>query len=127
MRRSLSVLVALPFIAACASGGGGSPFEGGPPEGSVELIVRNQLLVPLTAYVEWRGSTRSRLGEVPGGTTRSFSEPIRGADVRVVGVPVGRGPSGQAAADFALARPGDRIEWGFLATGPQPYVRLPSN
>jgi hypothetical protein len=121
MRFGLLMLASL-VASACAGGQSGLRDPGVP---TVELVVRNELAVSITAYVEWSQRRPLRLQEISPGATATFEEPIRGAEVRVVASRVGRGGGDDLAPAFAAVRNGDRLEWRFTRTGPRPYLRLP--
>jgi len=119
--RSLILAGLIPAL-ACA---GTQPGSADADAGSVELVVRNQLTVTFTAYVEWTQSRPSRLGEVNAGSTATFHETLRAPEVRVVASRVGLPGGRDMPPAFAPVRAGDRLEWTFTPTGPRPFLRLP--
>jgi hypothetical protein len=105
--RAVGLLVGLALASACATG---DPFEDeGPAE--VELIVTNEYRTAVSAYVQWRRAGPARLGEVSGGESIMVRTPVRGQELRVFFVPLGRTTGDPREPEYASAERGDRFEW----------------
>ena len=105
--RTVGLLLSLALATACATG---RPFEDeGPAE--VELIVTNEYRTAVSAYVQWRRAGPARLGEVSGGESIMVRTPVRGQELRVFFVPLGRATGDPREPEYASAERGDRFEW----------------
>lgn len=105
--RTVGLLLGLALASACATG---RPFEDeGPAE--VELIVTNEYRTAVSAYVQWRRAGPARLGEVSGGESIMVRTPVRGQELRVFFVPLGRATGDPREPEYASAERGDRFEW----------------
>ena len=105
--RTVGLLLGLALASACATGG---PFEDeGPAE--VELIVTNEYRTAVSAYVQWRRAGPAPLGEVSGGESIMVRTPVRGQELRVLFVPLGRTTGDPREPEYASAERGDRFEW----------------
>jgi hypothetical protein len=105
--RTVGLLLGLALASACATG---RPFEDeGPAE--VELIVTNEYRTAVSAYVQWRRAGPAPLGEVSGGESIMVRTPVRGQELRVFFVPLGRTTGDPREPEYASAERGDRFEW----------------
>lgn len=105
--RTVCLLVGLALASACATG---NPYEDeGPAE--VELMVTNEYRTAMSAYVQWRRAGPARLGEIPGGESIMVRTPVRGQELRVFFVPLGRTTGEPSEPEYAPAQRGDRFEW----------------
>lgn len=137
IRRGAVSIAGVALLWGCASLAETNPFsEEGDPSPEIEIIVRNERITAVTAYVEWDGRNPRRMGEVSGGEAEGFVLPVLGQEVRVVFQVLGSGPDrggigrdGEAIGsdlESASVRPGDRFEWTFRSDGYVAYIRLPS-
>jgi hypothetical protein len=100
-------VLGLALASACATG---NPYEDeGPAE--VELLLTNEYRTAMSAYVQWRRAGPTRLGEVSGGESIMVRTPVRGQELRVFFVPLGRTTGEPSEAEYASAQRGDRFEW----------------
>jgi hypothetical protein len=121
------LLLSIALVSGCASGSQtDSPFDSA---AFVEMTVLNRSTTAVTAFAWWRGGARVRLGEVGGGTGRTFTTPLRSDEVylsfdvlsnRRVGRP-------RTPQSFVPVRAGDRIEWEINTTFQLFYRRLAPN
>jgi len=109
------------ITSACASQG--NPYE---EEGAreVELVVSNERQSVVTAYYQWRQGRPSRLGEIEGASSMTFTVPVRGQELRVFFVSSGQSPGDPARPEYAPARGGDRFAWTLRPDGSIFYLRL---
>ena len=107
--------------AACASGQG-TPYDDLPRE--VELHVFNDRTSTVTAYLQWNRASPTRLAEIEGGSSYTTRLPVRGQELRVFFVRLGRGPGDRGGGVYAPVRAGDRFEWRLLSNGSVFYMRL---
>ena len=112
----------LALAGACASGQG-SPYDDGVPR-EVELHVFNDRMSTVTAYVQWRQGSPTRLAEIEGGSSYTTRIPLRGQELRVFFVNPGRSPGDPRIPEYASARAGDGFEWRLLSNGSIFYMRL---
>ena len=56
--------------------------DGGQRERTNQVTVRNENAVPITVYALWEGGRRTRLGDLGGATTATFTTPNRGLGIR---------------------------------------------
>lgn len=106
-RATVCLLLGLALAAACATG---DPYaDEGPAE--VELMVTNEYRTTMSAYVQWRRAGPTRLGEIAGGASIMVRTPVRGQELRVFFVSLGRTAGEPREPDYAPAESGDRIEW----------------
>lgn len=122
MRRHPTIILVALLLAGCASGQANSPFQPGGPNSTLQLVVGNETLETVTAYVDWDSGGRTRLGEIAAGQRRTFTLPLNGQRVRVDFAQIGRTP--QALTDFELAQAGDAFEWVLRTNGTVFYRRL---
>lgn len=105
--RTVGLLLGLALASACATS---DPYEDeGPAE--VELLLTNEYRTTMSAYVQWRRAGPARLGEVAGGESIMVRTPVRGQELRVFFVPLGRTASEPRELEYASAESGDRLEW----------------
>jgi hypothetical protein len=117
--RTALLCMGVALASACAAG---NPYDDeGPAE--VELMVTNEQQSAVTAYVQWEGASPTRLVEVSGGATTLSRVPVRGQELRVFFVGIGRAPGDPRAPPYASARAGDRFEWILSADGSILYLR----
>jgi hypothetical protein len=121
MRAAFAIVSSALLAAGCAS----SAQQAGPftpeSERSLELIVRNETLNVVEAYVEWSGGGRRRLGDIPAGRSLTSRVPVQGQVMRVSFAAVGRRPVGSQSA---AVEPGERMEWVLRSDGTVFYRRL---
>lgn len=122
LTRSIALLAwVVVLVSGCAGAPSGARLSDGP---TVELVVRNERLSAISAYVEWQGARPIRLGEVPAGSTVTFLPSFRADELRVVFGALGS-TAGGSTDPFVPVRRGDRMEWVALPRGTF-YRRLES-
>ena len=112
-------LLSIGVVVGCASAN--TTLDDVNSDAVVQMVVLNRTPHAVTAFVEWQGGARIRLGELPSGDTRTFTTPYRGTDFRL-SLDVARpSPSSRASPPspgrsdtrppFVPVYPGDRYEW----------------
>mgnify|MGYP001454587735 CR=1 FL=1 len=132
--RSIALALCASLATGCASSGPATATPDALDTGAtVDMVVINRTVGPVTAFAQWRSGPRLPLGEVRANATRRFTTPLRGTEVwlsvDVLAAPSagttagptamsGRSQPRPAPQSFVTIEPGDALEWVIHQTYP---------